>query len=221
VKRAGLLLAIMLVIVANLIALARARHNRAIIPKVDHVMTERELLLVSSKEDDSGIALRLVWQSLDPDGPDEDPWLDRSKLEDLGFDIPPAGHDHEFYDWRQVLVVLELDEEREEGSRLIAIDAGLDREELARAYGSSPRYIMAPGVVRMRLRPHAGHPTEATGRVQRLLPGVIHVPKAHAGYLSSLGERSEDAEPPRYAVTLRYGRRLEPWVVKVEPLSPE
>jgi hypothetical protein len=220
-KRTGLLLAIMLVIIANLAALSGVWYNRGGAPTAVVTLTERELRMVSSDEDDSGVALRFIWQGLDQEELDNEPWLDRAKLEQLGFDIPPAGHDQHFHDWRVVFVVMELREETETGSRLFPIDAGLDREELLRAYGNSPRAFVAPGVVRINYDPDSDDASKMTGQVQRLLPGIIHVPKAHAAYLAGLGGRAEEPVPPRYAVTLRYGRRLEPWVVKVEPLTPE
>jgi hypothetical protein len=42
------------------------------------------------------------------------------------------------------------------------------------------------------------------GRIQHVLVSEIHVPKTLA--------------TPRYEVRLRYGERLEPWVVEVRPL---
>lgn len=208
-KRIGLLLAIMLVIIANLVALSGAWYNRGGIPDAEVRLSERELALFSSSEDDSGVALRLEFKSEE---------LDRAKLEELGFDGPPPGHDNHYRRWLQLFVVLELLEEVEEGSRLTARDVGLDREELRRSYPNRERYILTPGVVMIRHDPDAVEHEKLTGRIQRLLPPMIHVPKQHSGLLADL-ERGADAS--RYAVTLRYGRRLEPWVVRVEPLKQE
>jgi hypothetical protein len=219
-KRAGLLLAVMLVIIANLIALSGVWYNRGGAPSSVITITERELPLFTSNEDDSGVALRMKWLRADHREPGGDDWLDRAKLEELGFDCPPTGLEHDIRDWRKVLVVIELQDNAKEGSTLAPVDAGLDHDSLRRMYSDRERHIIAPGVVQMRHNPDAERGKKLTGRIQYLLPAMIHVPKVHAGYLSGLEERSPDAEgPPRYAVTLRYGRRLEPWVIKVEPLT--
>jgi len=213
-KRIGLFLAIMLVIVINLTVLAGVWYNRSGPPEAVVTLTERELPLWSTQEGDSGIALRTAYRR--PEFGEDETWLDRAKLEELGFDYPDGEVAHNFHLIRTLFLVLELENEAEESkSRLVAMDAGIDAEELRRSYGDRARYIIAPGVVRLFL----GRDDEGEEKLRThmyLRTSSIHVPKAHAGYLAGL---EEDDQTPRYAVTLRYGRRLEPWVVKVEPLE--
>jgi hypothetical protein len=212
-KRTGLLLAVMLVIVVNLVALSGVWFNRTGAPDAVVTLTERELLLMPSEDDDSGIALRLSWSSEDPEERWDNPWLDRDKLEELGFNCPPADIDHNVSQHRQLFVVLEYREEEiepVEASRLSAVDAGRDPEELRRLYPDRARYIITPADVRLRYLHDAPEGEKLAGRVQRLLPPLIHVPRNHRALFTGVeGE-------PSYRVTLRYGRRHEPWILAVE-----
>jgi len=210
-KRIGLFLAIMLVIVVNIMLLAGVWYNRTGPPDAVITLTERELPLLNAQEDDSGIALRIAYRT------QNETWLDRAKLEELGFDYPDGEIARNLDLTRTVQLVLKLeDEAAKKESRLIAVDAGRDAGELRRSYGDRSRYIIAPGVVRLFLDRNDGDEEKLTAHVQSLLTSFIHVPKQHAAFLAGL---EEGDDTPRYAVTLRYGRRLEPWVVKVELLE--
>ncbi len=208
-KRTGLLLTITLVIVVNLVALFSVWFNRTGAPDAEITLNERELPLVPREDDDSGMALRLTRRDKD----DETPWLDRSKLEELGFDCPPAEIGHDFIQHRKLFIVLELREDATapaEASRLFAMDAGPDPEELRRIYPDRARYIITSAVVQLRYQPDAPEGERLTGRIQRLLPPMIHVPKEYSALFT--GAEAE----PSYRVTLRYGRRHEPWILAVE-----
>jgi hypothetical protein len=214
-KRTGLFLAIMLVIVVNIAALAGVWYNRTGPPDAVITLTERELPLFNAQEDDSGIALRIAYRRAESD--QNETWLDRAKLEELGFDYPEGEVARNFHLIRTLFLVLELEDEAEESkSRLIAMDAGIDAEELRRRYGDRSRYIIAPGIVRLFLDRDEEDEEKLNANVQHLLTSLIHVPKTHSAFLAGL---EEGDGTPRYAVTLRYGRKLEPWVVKVEPLE--
>ena len=80
--RRGWIVAIVLVAVVNGIVLLGVARNRAGEPDAIVVLTERELPLGYTPDENTGILLRLEW-TRDWEGPD---WLDTDKLAELGFD---------------------------------------------------------------------------------------------------------------------------------------
>ena len=135
-----------------------------------------------------------------------------------------------------------LESDRTWHTHLFAVDAGGDAESLRARYPDRANYIVARASVALRhVRPH--DPDAAVQRkpflrgvVQSILGDSIHVPRDGRAMLDDLRRqdlaaqaRGDSAaryrrEParagqPRYEVRLRYGRRLEPWVVEVRQLS--
>ena len=152
---------------------------------------------------------RTAWVVLEMEGEAWQRWLaerrreaeeQRAKAEES--DCPP-GHEIE---------QMEMSE-----SRLVLVDAGLDREALRRRHPDWRRSIIVPGVV------------EADGLVSELGVESIYVPLRLRPVLdeivtAELVKRhriagAEDApRPPRYRMDVAFGRRGEPWLVKVEKL---
>ena len=102
-------------------------------------------------------------------------------------------------------------------SRLVVVDAGLDREALRRRHPDRRRSAIVPGVV------------EADGLVSELGVESIHVPLRLRPVLDEIVKAelvkrhriagAEDApRPPRYRMDVAFGRRGEPWLVSVERL---
>jgi len=89
-KRTALLLAIALILASNGIALIGVARNRAGEPLATLELTERELPLMNTGLDNSGIDLRFEWSGIvrgSTAGP-----LNREQLEQIGFDFRfPAG----------------------------------------------------------------------------------------------------------------------------------
>lgn len=118
--------------------------------------------------------------------------------------------------------------EMESESRLFAIDAGNDAATLRTRYPDRTRYIITPAKVRLRLIPANSSQKRQqpvlSGYVDEILTDTIHVPRGRLGVLASLKTNEpnfydgrKDTFTPRYQVTLKYGRRYEPWVAKVMP----
>jgi hypothetical protein len=113
------------------------------------------------------------------------------------------------------------------GSRLIPIDAGTDPAALRSKHPDRLRTILLPGVVRVttwfRLtgteRKRSPGPV-ATGRMERLLVDRLSVPAGLRDALDTLPPVSMEGAGPRYEVTLRIGRKLEPWIAGIRPLPP-
>jgi len=91
-KKASLIAAAAIVVLANALALWHAARNRMGSPEAEITLTERELLFYrGSGDDNSGVTLHLEWIDLNnPPAPGlvENPliWLDQQKLQRLGFD---------------------------------------------------------------------------------------------------------------------------------------
>jgi hypothetical protein len=79
------------VILANAVALVGVARNRSGEPEAEVLLTERELPFAPWTDETTGVFLRLEWQRSLPGSKVETPWLDRAKLESLGFDgsVPP------------------------------------------------------------------------------------------------------------------------------------
>ena len=123
-------------------------------------------------------------------------------------------------------------------ARLIAIDVGSDALQLRERYPEPHRFIIARAEVRMVLvregQSETGerHPAYLNGRVTHLLTEDIHVPYEFQDELNRItggkatyrnfwwNSFDSQSEPraPRYEVTLRYGKRHEPWITAVRPL---
>lgn len=114
-----------------------------------------------------------------------------------------------------------LKRERSSASRLFAVDAGLDADQLRAKYTDRGRYLIVRGMVRP-FRSSAGR-RDAGGYLTGLAIENIHVPLDQRSGFDALqmqdqSRRDEFAEP-RYQVELAWGRRLEPWVVGVQALT--
>jgi hypothetical protein len=91
-KRASLVIAASIVLVANASALFHAARNRAGNPEAEITLTNRELRYFdqSATDEDSGVTLHLQWTDPNilwtPEMEHRPNWFDRQKLQALGFD---------------------------------------------------------------------------------------------------------------------------------------
>jgi hypothetical protein len=115
--------------------------------------------------------------------------------------------------------------EREEvlGSRLFAIDAGLDRAALRAKYPDRSRFLILKAHVRPRLDSRE-RKTWVTGYVSELAVPTVNVPHAlRPGLEPVLRDtvRTPVGTGRRFEATLAVGRRLEPWIEAVAvPATP-
>ena len=111
-----------------------------------------------------------------------------------------------------------LREEQTRASRLFAVDAGRDLEQLRAKYPDRQRYLMVSALVQMYWHRNRDEPWQAAGNIQRLLVPQVHLSRAQAQTLAPAMNRSstnpygDDPAAP-IEVELAYGRRLEPWIV--------
>ncbi len=248
-KRFGLALAIALIVAGNIFALIGVQRNRSGTPLETIELTERELTLQSQPEDNSGITLRLAWlprrfgtvldtrfnaEKLRELGFDctipADSGLEEKRL------LPRPAYavlEYQGAKWEQ------WRKEREDAAtaipqdpstaararvpvfnsetRLFFVDAGKEAAKLLSKYPDRSKYLVVRAVIAAALYSDNTSVKSWHGWVSEILPSEIHVPLPFAAILSGLGSRAGDE--PRYAVTLRYGRSLEPWVADVKRLG--
>jgi len=110
-----------------------------------------------------------------------------------------------------------------EQTRLIAIDLGPDADALRRTYPDASRYLITTariGAIPESV-PDAPLLMTLSGTVIGVMPSTINVPLPLSTRLRDAAALHVGDPPqswkPRYTVTLRYGRFLEPWIVDVQP----
>jgi len=230
-KAHGLLLAGALMLVTNAIALLGVARNRTAPPLETVQLTERELPREAVDKENSGVSLRFQWERYSVGHTDQYGWLDRSKLEELGFDCQAVLRDPKHPPLeRPAFLALEYNgpawEERLKAmenqpndvrrytsplnSRLFIVNAAKRPEALFEKYRDRERYVIVRGLIHVAVfnwdpATRKPGPDRLQGSVSRLLPESIHVPPSLSAGLASLG--------PNYTVTLSYGRRFEPWLV--------
>lgn len=116
----------------------------------------------------------------------------------------------------------ELNRERLGKTRLFAIDAGLDGDELREKYGDRKRFIITMGLVEPRFN-HTKNKKEVFGHISRLSVSSINIPLKHRHIFDSILSQGkstrDDFRSPRFEVKLAYGKRLEPWIISVKSLD--
>ncbi|MGB5398368.1 MAG: DUF4824 family protein, partial [Gammaproteobacteria bacterium] len=110
----------------------------------------------------------------------------------------------------------QLERSKLSGSRLYAVDAGLDLQALMKQYPGQGRYMFARGEIKLSWNDNA-----IEGRIRQILIDNVHVPLPMSQALSKLSLENRpyryDGEviPPRYIVLMNLGQRLEPWIESV------
>jgi len=117
-----------------------------------------------------------------------------------------------FKQWKRRLKRL-----KEKDSRLFVIDAGLDPGVLRRRYANRSRFIITPGIVK--IRPNYGRnakPITPMGYINQLSVQSVHVPFKFSRTLETIKSRRQKD----YRVKVAYGKRFEPWILSVRA-APE
>ncbi len=112
-----------------------------------------------------------------------------------------------------------------ENSRLFVVDAGPDPALLRQQYSDRGRFIIAKALVQAEYVDSCDR-TGVFGRIEQVNINSIHVPLSFREQFEAIlvprTVRPEDPPiPPRYAVDLSYGGRLEPWIEGVQALPSE
>lgn len=104
-----------------------------------------------------------------------------------------------------------LEKEKRTNSRLFFIEAGVDHESMRAKYEGQKNVLIVKGVSKPYYNSHdmAYHLT-----LRHLSVDKIMVPLEHVEVFSGLESRNRrDINLPRYVVDMKWGARLEPWIV--------
>lgn len=175
------------------------------------VLSPREFSLDAGSDVNSGMTAWLAWAEDDRGAR----WLTRAKLEALGFDPAPlltvtSGRLFRPQLQRCAFIVMELREQQQTRSRLVPVDAGLNLDELATRYPDGRTHLITAGVVAMQGGGGLQRTPWVGGYLVSIDPRRIHVPVAFAERL-----RHRPPGSPAFTMAIRYGSRLEPWIVAV------
>jgi hypothetical protein len=92
VKKYGLSLSIALVVIVNSIVFSGVIYNRSGEPDAKVILTQREVPLLSTKKENTGLFLQLKWEMSGSyqfeNLKNKKNWLDRKKLGEIGYDFP-------------------------------------------------------------------------------------------------------------------------------------
>ncbi len=217
--------AAVIVLLANAFALVAVARNGGGSPDATVTLTERELRLVGTASDNTGMTLLL---SRDRQSSHE--WFTREKLSAIGFDCsvdPDSEGGRRHYDLaslpRGAYVVLHYDPAAQpiaapppdkqppvEGlstapartaeyeTRLRVVDVGNDRNVLRAKYADRSHFIITRGIVRARLlRATPRDRFRIEGWVMALLPGEVYVPREmQATIASAVGKSDKRGDSP-------------------------
>jgi len=107
-------------------------------------------------------------------------------------------------------------------SRLFAVDAGTDPDQLRAVYSDPARFIIVPGLVTLRYRTE-GNREWASGVITLIHGNEVHVPLELRRVLEPILRQSDrssrEGTAPRYAVELVFGSRRQPWIAAIRPLE--
>lgn len=219
----GLHASVLVVLVANAMALRHAWVNRHGATDAEIVLTDRELAYRGGGQNGS-VFLRLEYRGKtvhthDRGAVDTGAWIGEQELQEIGFDCSVGAKEAGAYDHyrkqksRAVIAALEYREEADVvGSRLFAVGVGRDVASMRRRFPDRSKVILVPAAVRI----FSGD--EGPRGYLMGVPATIHVPhEFQAGFRSHpVRARGVEQDKPLYRVRLRYGANLEPWVVGVE-----
>jgi hypothetical protein len=244
-RRWLLLAAALIVCVTNVVALGRGLLNRRTATAGAITLTERELRMQATGSESTATILRLEWRSPEnrafpcdkvrplgftcPDRPTsantrELRQPNRNGYVVLEYDGPAfqrlRQHDeaeHAKLSAENPSFTPSTPWWRNQGTHLVVVDLGPDPDALRRAYPDASRYL----ITLARISATAETSNTLSGFVLSLIPATINVPLPLATTLREAAARHSGDPPqswtPRYTVTLRYGRFLEPWIVEVRP----
>jgi hypothetical protein len=162
---------------------------------------------------------RSAWLVLEHDGPSYQASLDRArkavKKPERCAQINPGNEECE----KELSAARErLDDEERTNSRLFVVDAGLDEDALRARYPDRQHYVLARGRLSVYVQ---GTPERLIAAVDEIDVNAIRVPFEYREIVEPFMEREGyyKKREPRFAATVNFGRRFEPWIVDLKLLN--
>lgn len=162
---------------------------------------------------------RDIWLVLEYDGPAYQAMRERVRVfSQSEQELASRNPENEKLEKRAARAKKQWDTEQQGASRLFVVDAGMDPAMLRKQYPNKARYIIARGQVRAAVNKNADDNWSVQGYMQGLAVRSVSVPLAFRDVFEALLEdhSRKNEDPPRFFVTLAYGKRKEPWVVSAE-----
>jgi hypothetical protein len=115
-------------------------------------------------------------------------------------------------------------------TRLVLVDVGTDADALRTRHPDRRRTVIVPGTAGLVfVQPRSGEPF-LKGNINVVYPMELNVPKELRPVLEALSPRatpvvdrrsgeSDTVREPRYRVTVKWGRSLEPWIESVQAIK--
>jgi hypothetical protein len=111
-------------------------------------------------------------------------------------------------------------------SHLVVIDVGNDRARLRQQYPDRHGVAIVEATTELRFVNNPGQAPFLAGRVMSVLPSEINVPREWLTRLEGLQTERRKVilspspeHDPRYRVTVKWGRNLEPWIADVQLMA--
>lgn len=163
---------------------------------------------------------RRVWLALEYEGPAYQASVERAakRLEREAVLAQANPGDDEFRG-RLAASRKELEREQRFASRLFIIDVAPDEDALRARYPDRQRYVIIRGRIDLTIQGDAGH-WRPIAQVVDMDVGAIRVPYTYRHIVEPFSTHRPSCQEcePRFAATVHFGRRFEPWIVDLAPL---
>ncbi len=201
------------------------RHNRGWLPAIDAQKMEKLGFAMPAQVDDDSAPRFGRQQSRDAllvlelDGPlhQREVQLTRKRLDEARLAADAAPQNARLADERD-FIRRELDSEEKTDTRLLLKDVGLDLQALRAQYPDRQRYLIVHGRVRP-ISNYYQHVWTLGGTASSIGTDSINVPhqwRERLDRVLSRPARTADGTAQPYVAEVAFGRRLEPWIERIE-----
>ncbi|MBD9513728.1 MULTISPECIES: DUF4824 family protein [Pseudomonadaceae] len=202
-----------------------SRHNRGWLPAIDaQKMAKLGFNMPAQVDDDSAQHFgrqqsRDALLVLELAGPlyEREVQLTRKRLDEARQAADAAPQNARLADERD-FIRRELDSEEKTDTRLLLKDVGLDLQALRTQYPDRQRYLIIHGRVRP-ISNYYQHIWTLGGTANGIGSDSINVPYQWRGRLDEITaqpHRTSDGLPQPFVAEVAFGRRLEPWIERIE-----
>lgn len=166
---------------------------------------------------------RRAWLVLEHDGPDYQAALEAARIRlERATSLARANAGDEEFEKRLKRAQEEFTREEQYDSRLFVVDVSIDPDALRKRYPDRRQYAVVQGRVGISVRGPDGRERPVL-RVHDIDVDAIRVPYEYREIVEPLIRNADThyyRREPRFAATVNFGQRYEPWIVDLQPLQP-